>query len=287
MKRQTYFELDADCDLSLNYCGTEICEPDFCMRPHIRAEYLIHYILAGKGCYHTPQRSYELKSGDMFLIYPGQTVSYETDPQDPLHFSWFSFSGTRADRLPAKLGFGPDACVRHLHSRFSIHEAILKCVALPDREEGSCNQFLLLSHLYEIVGLIHESYLADERGNSQRNIAQEHIHRAVAYIKMNYMNPISVGDVVDFVGLERSYFSKIFHKYTGKTAQEYLLGVRIDQSKLLLEQTSYSAKEISSFVGFTDECYFSRAFRKMVGVSPKTYRLSAESRGTENKQERG
>lgn len=279
MKRQTYFEPDADCDLSLNYCGTEICEPSFCMRPHIREEYLIHYILAGKGHYHTPQRSYELKSGDMFLIYPGQTVSYETDPQDPLQFSWFSFSGTRADKLPARLGFAQDACVRRLHSRFSIQEAILKCVDLPDREEGSCNQFLLLSHLYEIIGLIHESYLSDERGNSRGNIAREHIHRAEAYIKMNYMNPISVSDVVDFVGLERSYFSKIFHRYTGKTCQEYLLEVRIGQSRLLLEQTVYSAKEISSFVGFTDECYFSRAFRRMNGMSPKAYRENALTKG--------
>lgn len=279
MKRQTYFEPDVDCDLSLNYCGTEICEPNFCMRPHIRDEYLIHYILAGKGCYHTPQRSYGLKSGDMFLIYPGQTVSYETDPQDPLQFSWFSFSGTRADKLPAKLGFAQDACVRHLHSRFSIHEAILKCVALPDREEGSCNQFLLLSHLYEIIGLIHESYISDERGNGRSNIAREHIHRAEAYIKMNYMNPISVNDVVDFVGLERSYFSKIFHRYTGRTCQQYLLEVRIGQSKLLLEQTVYSAKEISSFVGFTDECYFSRAFRRMTGMSPKAYRETAGGKG--------
>lgn len=286
MKRQTYFETYANCDLSLNYCGTEICEPDFCMRPHIRAEYLIHYVLAGKGSYHTPQRSYELKSGDMFLIFPGQTVSYETDPQDPLHFSWFSFSGNKADTLPAMLGFSLDACVRHLHSRFSIHDAILKCVALPDREEGSCNQFLLLSHLYEILALIHESYLTDEHGNNRLNIAQEHIHRAVAYIKMNYMNPISVGDVVDFVGLERSYFSKIFHRYTGKTAQEYILCVRIEQSKLLLDQTNYSAKEISSFVGFADECYFSRAFRKIEGMSPKAYRISSESKELATKEGR-
>ncbi|MFQ7552579.1 MAG: helix-turn-helix transcriptional regulator [Blautia marasmi] len=73
---------------------------------------------------------------------------------------------------------------------------------------------------------------------------------------------------MDHVGLERSYFSKIFHKFTGTTAQNYLLNVRIQRSKLLLERTDYTVREICSYVGMKDEYYFSRAFKRSVGLSP-------------------
>ena len=91
--------------------------------------------------------------------------------------------------------------------------------------------------------------------------------------------------MVNFAGLERSYFSKIFHTYTGKAPQEYLLDVRIDRAKYLLEHTTYSVREISSYVGFTDECYFSRIFRKKMCMSPKHYRTAALARENENLQE--
>lgn len=276
LKHEVFYTPEAEQEVSLNYCGTQICEPDFSMKPHIRQEYLIHYILAGKGRYCTPQREYALKPGDLFLIYPGQPVNYNTDPYDPFHFSWFSFSGKHAAAIVDQLGFRPDDCVRHLHSRFSINDKILECVEMINLGAAH-NDFLFSANLYTIFGLIAESHTLDSRSEPDGHDAgREHIDRATFFIRMNYMSPITVNDIVRFVGLERSYFSKIFHRYTGTTAQNYLRTVRVGQAKLLLERTTYSIKEITSFVGFQDESYFSRVFKELEGVSPQTYRaLSA------------
>lgn len=290
MKQEVYFEPNENRDLFLNYCGTEVCAPDFCVRPHIRQEYLIHYILAGTGQYHTPQRSYPLKAGDIFLIYPGQPIHYQTDSWDPFHFSWFGFSGPAADTVVQELGFSQDACVRHLHTRYSIHEPILKCV---DLQNSGCpsNSFVSTSMLYDILGRLSLSFQADSAEEVRsRDVVHEHVYRAIAYIKQNYMTPISVTTVVNFIGLDRSYFSKIFQKCTGISVQRYLLETRISQAKLLLEHTTYTVREVCSYVGIQDECYFSRVFKKLEGCSPRSYRmlcqtqnggLTAETKGDE------
>lgn len=272
MKWEPFFHSETVYDLTLNYCGLENCEPMFVMPPHIREEYLVHYIISGEGIFVTPEKQYNVKSGDIFIIYPGKPVSYRTNPDNPFHFSWFSFTGASSETVVSELGFSHNNCVRHLHSKYSIQDDILECVNILD-SKWPPNDFLITSILYRILYKISESYRFDSVNHiGKSKITGEHIMRATAFIKLNYMNPINVGDVAQFVGLEHSYFSKAFHAYTGMTAQKYLTEVRINRSRELLEQTSYTIKEICSFVGIDDECYFSRIFKKNVGIPPREYR---------------
>lgn len=272
MKQESYNVPTANAALNLNYCGVEICNPDFKVLPHIRQEYLLHYIISGKGYYHTSEDDYALKDGDIFLIKPNQLVSYETDPWAPFHFTWIAFSGNEADEIVPTLGFSDHTLVRHLHSQYSIHEIIMECIDLLE-SKSNYNEYMIKAKLYYIFGCLSNSYRMDQPScNSTRNHVSEHVNKAMSFIRLNYMTSITVNDVSNFVGLERSYFSKIFHKYTGKTVQEYLMVVRLQQAKLLLVQTTYSVKEISSFIGFSDECYFSRAFKKATGTSPSAFR---------------
>ena len=275
MKQESFNKHAVNPHLYLNYVGTEICSPDFLMPPHVRREYLIHYVLSGHGSFTTAQKTFDVEPGSLFLIRPGVLSSYRTDPKDPFHFSWFAFSGDLSDTVLLKVGFFGPICVRHLHSRFSIHEDIMDCISLLENSPVS-SEYGLLSLLFGIFGKMQASYEADISSPDRRNIAQEHVNRAKTYIRLHYMNPIHVRDVTDFVGLERSYLSKIFHIYTGSTIQGYIAKTRIGQAKVLLADTDYSVREISSYVGFQDEYYFSRMFKKEEGVSPQAFRRTAD-----------
>ena len=68
------------------------------------------------------------------------------------------------------------------------------------------------------------------------------------------------------------YFSKMFKESTGENFIEYLTNVRIEKAKELLNNTDYSMKEIGIMVGYADPNYFSRTFKKNVGVTPTEYR---------------
>ena len=74
------------------------------------------------------------------------------------------------------------------------------------------------------------------------------------------------------VNISPYYFSKVFKEESGLNFIEYLTNIRIDKAKELLDSTSLSIKEICVSCGYTDPNYFSRSFKKKVGVTPTEYK---------------
>ncbi len=99
------------------------------------------------------------------------------------------------------------------------------------------------------------------------------IHKATRYIKQNHADSITLDDVAKHVYLSTSYFCKIFNKEMGEGFSSYLNKVRVEQSKkLLLSDKHRNLTDIAGAVGFGDQSYFIKVFRKYVGVSPGEYR---------------
>jgi len=105
----------------------------------------------------------------------------------------------------------------------------------------------------------------EESSNNVVDIAKE-------YIKNNYSKPLSLDEVSYYVNISPYYFSKIFKEGTGENFIEYLTNIRIEKAKELLGNSDYSMKEICVMVGYSDPNYFSRSFKKNVGVTPTEYK---------------
>ena len=102
------------------------------------------------------------------------------------------------------------------------------------------------------------------------------IYKAISYIKNNYMNKLTLEDVASHVFLSPSYFSKIFKEEMKSNFNTYLNQIRIEVAKKLLADDTVVLVDISSRVGYEDQSYFSKVFKKMTGVSPGKFR---ENRG--------
>lgn len=102
------------------------------------------------------------------------------------------------------------------------------------------------------------------------------IYKAMDYIKRNYMKKITLEEVASHVYLSPSYFSKIFKEEMKLNFNSYLNNMRIEVSKNLLMDDSINLADLSNLVGFEDQSYFSKVFKKLTGTSPGKYR---ESRG--------
>ena len=98
------------------------------------------------------------------------------------------------------------------------------------------------------------------------------INTAKKYIDDNFANDISLDDVSRRVNISPYYFSKIFKDELGLNFIEYLTSVRIEKAKELLTGSDMSMKEICGACGYTDPNYFSRSFKKNVGVTPTEYK---------------
>ena len=255
--------------VNLKYCGTEICNSGFSMEPHIRQEYLIHCVLSGSGTFTSDNNTYDLKPGSLFIIYPDTLVSYKSNEWDPFHFSWFSFKGEECNDIVNELGFTKDKCVIQSNSILQIHETIEQCIKLLD-EKIKVDHYKIDSYLYELFSIIANDINSESKYIYK--IQEEHVQKAASYIKMNYMQQINVLDVSAFTSLERTYISKIFKQYKNMSIRDYISKTRIEQAKKLLERTNLSSKQISNYVGFKDECYFSRLFKKTTKLTPQQYR---------------
>ncbi len=98
------------------------------------------------------------------------------------------------------------------------------------------------------------------------------IKRARMYIEENYHKDISLEDVSRSVDISSYYFSKLFKEETGENFIEYLTNIRIEKAKKLLQNRELSIKNICVDTGYSDPNYFSRIFKKQVGVTPTEYR---------------
>jgi len=96
--------------------------------------------------------------------------------------------------------------------------------------------------------------------------------RAKEYIKNHYQKEISLDDVSREVNISPYYFSKLFKEETGENFIEFVTNIRMEKAKELLSQTGKSMKEICSEVGYSDPNYFSRSFKKNIGVTPTEYK---------------
>jgi signal transduction histidine kinase/DNA-binding LacI/PurR family transcriptional regulator/AraC-like DNA-binding protein/ActR/RegA family two-component response regulator len=96
--------------------------------------------------------------------------------------------------------------------------------------------------------------------------------RALAWLANNHARNITRWKLADAVGASEDYVSRVFHKELGITPWEYLNRYRVHRAKKLLRTTSDGIKAIASAVGFKDQAYFSRVFRKLTGMSPQAYR---------------
>lgn len=95
---------------------------------------------------------------------------------------------------------------------------------------------------------------------------------AVDYLEQNYSNSeLSLNSICEYLNISTSRFSSIFKESTGKTFTEVLTNIRMERAKELLTQTSLKNYEIAEKVGFSDPHYFSIAFKKMTGKTPKEY----------------
>ena len=99
-----------------------------------------------------------------------------------------------------------------------------------------------------------------------------YIDSALSFIEKNYQADVSIEDIARYIGLNRSYFGKVFKEGMGVSPQQFLIGYRMEKACELLKLSSLSIGEVGRSVGYPNQLHFSRAFRNTYGTSPRTWR---------------
>lgn len=108
--------------------------------------------------------------------------------------------------------------------------------------------------------------------NGQIESKKDAILNALEYIQIHYGEEMQVGELAEKYGLERRKFSYLFEQLTGLTPIQYITQYRMEKAKELLQNSDLPITKIAEFVGYLDNFYFSRVFKKYTNTSPTLYR---------------
>ena len=121
-------------------------------------------------------------------------------------------------------------------------------------------------------------FIPDDHEPSIKDTTTRNIKTILDYISENYMNPITIEELAESVGLSKHYLMRFFKKYMGTTCIEYINDYRLNVATNLLLTTGLQITEISARVGISNLSYFNRIFKKKYGMTPKEYRYNVDNR---------
>jgi AraC-like DNA-binding protein len=241
--------------------------------PAVHSYYLIHTAAAGKGIYEINGKPYKCSKGDSFVIFPGELFSYEADSQEPWHYVWVAFRGHLSGVLLQQLGITPERPVipgSGTRKTLALYRRLLRALQqtewppLADLEAAGILRLLL--HEF---GLSNQAVLPFKQ--TQATAAERQVNQAVRWLSLQYAQPVSIDQLARSLGYHRTHLSKIFKQQIGLSPMQFLMQIRLEQAKTLLE-SHWTVEQVASSVGFADALYFSKQFRKRFGLSPTEYR---------------
>ena len=149
---------------------------------------------------------------------------------------------------------------------FGVKDYILKPVS---KKELSAALERLEILLDKNNGLLSDD-IADYNSDSA---AEELCGKIIEYLKLRYTQNISITELSESFNLNPTYLSRVFKQITGRTPTRFLTDLRINAAcRLMSEHPKLEVKEIAVKLGFNDQGYFSRLFKKEIGMSPLEYK---------------
>ncbi len=115
---------------------------------------------------------------------------------------------------------------------------------------------------------------AREAERPERSVS--YVKQAIAYVQASYEKNFSLDDVASFVGINKCYLSREFHKYTGYPFVAYVNRTRCKRAQSLLSDARLSISEVGRRCGFDNRSYFTKCFRRYIGLLPAEYRARIE-----------
>ncbi len=249
---------------TLQLVGHTKCDPAWNKPPKQHQFYSFWLVSTGKGRFILDGHSHVAEPGKLFVIVPGTVFERIPDPAEPLAYYFVRFGAAGASEEAGIWEFETT-----LHDSFPLQgEYTLQNAPV------IINLFEQLHYLWQRRGhmvamrrkiLFYELLLAiahDFRAQSVTGNTTLAIEHTIEYMVNHYYEDLNLVQLAQMAGLSPSHYSRLFKKYAGHSPMDYLAHLRMDRAKELISLSDYRFKAISHSVGYMDEFYFSRLFKK-------------------------
>lgn len=235
--------------------------------------YLLHYVIDGEGSIEIDGKQHTFDKNSVFILPPNKEIVYhpnknvEEKKTTEWSYYWINFNGLEAKKILSTLGITDE--------KFFFSD---KFVGLEKYFENLFNEhvsdieryYSALSALFGVFSELHPMSYSDM---SQKKAAS--FDEIFEYIQNHiYNTDLSAGKVSKTFYISESYFSKLFKKNLNTSFPSFVNYERIKKATILLTTTDQSIKSVAAAVGYKDQLYFSKIFKKYRLFSPENYRLN-------------
>ena len=242
-------------------------------------------VTGGKGLHVVGRESWPLAAGDVFVL--GGPQAHEYRDLENLSLINILFQADKLKLEPADLAqvpgyhalFGMEAGWRKRHQfKNRLHllpRHLGRLLALVEQLDEELKTrapgfaFLATALFMQIVGYLARCY-GHSRSADSHNLVR--IVEAISHLESNVARPVNLNQLAALARMSKRSFIRVFRAATGVTPIAYWIQLRINLAAALLRSGTESITEVAFRAGFGDSNYFTRQFRKLMGVSPRRYR---------------
>ncbi|GAF08171.1 transcription regulator [Paenibacillus pini JCM 16418] len=248
------------------HAGMNEAKPGYHAGPRMVPYYSLHFVNSGAMELNTGKQTVILHKGDIFCLFPDHTYTYRIHPNpDKLRMGWVAFQGEQASFILTSIPLVESVpyASQKVTREFLLSFEQLLHIGTGSSVHDRLNRSILL---YRLLSLL----LPTEPVNSILTKPDHWIEDSKNYMDTHFTEDITVQSAAAYVGVHRSYFSKLFTERVGTTPTRYLKRLKMDKALLMLKQ-GHSVLETALSLGYSDTASFSRAFHRYFGSAPTHY----------------
>jgi AraC-like DNA-binding protein len=253
-------------DLSVTHIGTfEATGDHYVERPHGTSQHILIACISGKGSCSLAGREWSIGSGDLLFLPPREHHIYRANPRSPWMIFWIHFRGQRSQDYLDTLGITSHNPVIHAANATPLLEAFEDTYRHTQHGFSDASMIGLTTAFCRLLGLAK----TQQRSAGKRSLkAEGRLAKTLSAIRDQPSHPWNLSEMAATAGMSIPHFSELCRKQTGMPPNTYLIRLRLQRAMELLVQERRNVAETALAVGYDDPFYFSRLFRKHMGMPP-------------------
>lgn len=255
--------------IGINGCGELRVSTDSHIRRYAgRNDYQLIYICEGHCVVTINAVVHIAYPGDCILYRPGEPQDYLLSRNAHPRTYWIHFNGDVCRKIMETLSL-QDVCLVKMGQNREI-EHLVSRVCQHYNLKTPNHEWICSGLMQSILALLsNEAHKENQHGSGK---GKDKISELVSRVKMVPNLNITVSECAAFCNLSKPHFTRVFKEATGMPPVQYMLEIRIERARELLDFTDKSIAEIAEASGFSDQNYFARTFKKVTGMTPTQYR---------------
>ncbi|MCL2285476.1 MAG: AraC family transcriptional regulator [Firmicutes bacterium] len=231
-----------------------------------RKDYYLAYHYGGHMFLTIDGVRHEVKPGDLFLLYPGQPHTYWYIDDGKIQNYWIHFTGYAARSIVEIFRSQGQQIISI--GKYLENNAFFNRIIDELEMKNSGFQMMCVGHFLQLIAtLIRQMQNTDKTAQCNQAIV-----RSIQYIRDNYKEKILITDLAKEASMNVKRFTAEFSAYTGTLPKQYIVMYRIEQAIGLITSQNISMSQAAEMVGFDNQMYFSRIFKRHMNMTPSQYK---------------